>query len=103
MTKKKQIIKNVDLLETEDIFDIYGCEYLLNASHAHVRNLEPDERDVVLFRVDEIHNKYVASVRERIKSELRFCGVSDIELEGAIKYEDNLDEILSWMKDLPPG
>ena len=77
MANKK--IQNVDLLETEDIFDIYGCEYLLNASHAHIRDLEPDERDLVLFRVDEIHDKYVASVRERIKSELDFCGVKGIE------------------------
>jgi len=80
MPKKKAAIKEVDLLETEDIFDLYGCEYLLNATHAHKRHLEPDERDVVLFRVDEIHTKYVTSVRERIKSELIFCGVSEIDI-----------------------
>jgi hypothetical protein len=83
----KKAIQNVDLLETEDIFDIYGCEYLLNSSHVHVRHLESDEKDLVLFRVDEIHDKYVTSVRERIKSELRFCGVKDIDFDGGFSIQ----------------
>ena len=34
--------------------------------------------------------------RERISK----ISVGDIELEGAIKYEDNIDEIQSWIHDL---
>jgi molybdopterin-guanine dinucleotide biosynthesis protein len=33
--------------------------------------------------------------RERIPK----ISVGDIELEGAIKYEDNIDEIKSWIQD----
>lgn len=87
------MIDRVDLLETEDIFDLYGCEYLLNASHFHVRQLEPDDRQIVIFRVNEIHDKYVASVRERVKAELVFCGVkfdSGFSMRSMVKAADDL-------------
>lgn len=71
----------VELLETCDIFDLYGCDYLLNAPHAHKRQVESDERELILFRINEIHDKYIFSVRERIKAELVFCGVSEDDIK----------------------
>jgi hypothetical protein len=67
----------VRLLETQDIFDFYGCEFLLRGTKS---KLEPDERKTVEYRLNEIHEIYVNSVRERIKAELVFCGVKEIEL-----------------------
>jgi hypothetical protein len=90
MTKKAD---KVELLETQDIYDFYGCEFLMRATHALRSDLEPDERDLVLFRIDEIHEKYVVSVRERIKAELIFCGVSEIDIDKGFTIKSMLREV----------
>lgn len=70
----------VKLLETQDIFDFYGCEYLLQSKKGGP--LEPDERKLVEYRLEEIYKVYLTSVRERVKAELVFCGVKDIEINA---------------------
>jgi len=69
----------VKLLETQDIFDFYGCEYLLQSKKG---GLEPDERKLVEHRLEDIYQVYLHSVRERVKAELVFCGVKEIELKA---------------------
>ena len=50
--------------------------------------------------LNEIAHPDLILVEGRKMERIPKISVGDIELEGTITYEDNLDEILSWMKDL---
>lgn len=67
----------VELLNDSDIFDFYGSEYIYTHSSA-----EKYDKSFAASRIDEIHQKYLYVSRERIKSEARFCGVSDEDLKS---------------------
>lgn len=64
-------MQKVKLLQSHDIFDLYGCEYLL-----HKANLEDDDKQIVEFRVREIKDAYVASCRSRVIAEARYLGIN---------------------------
>ena len=69
----------------------------------------PDEtafifkRGMELKEIGDILNKIVHPdlilVEGRKMERIPKISVGDIELEGAIKYEDNIDEIQSWIQD----
>ena len=70
----------VQLLEQHDIFDFYGCEYLLRRGL-----LDSSERPIAEARVREIHERYVTSASERIKAEAKFLGIEDLDVGFSIK------------------
>jgi hypothetical protein len=59
----------VTLLSERDIFDVYGCQELLQRPF-----LGDDDRATVHGRVFEIHAKYVEASKARIRSEAKFVG-----------------------------
>jgi hypothetical protein len=79
----------VELLETRDIYDFYGCEFLYNNG-----NVEEHDRSEAERRIKEIYGKYLFSVRERIKAEFRFLGLEEgsFSLKKMIETLDNLLE-----------
>jgi hypothetical protein len=76
----------VKLLENADIFDVYGCQSLLTKA------LGEDDLAYVKARVYEIQERYVTSAKARIRSEARFIGLSDFQV-------DTLARMLSQVKD----
>ncbi len=50
--------------------------------------------------LDKIAHPDLILVEGRKKEKIPKISVGDIELEDAVRYDDNLDEILSWMKNL---
>jgi len=67
----------VKLLETTDIFDLYGCEFVFSKP-----TVNTEDKSIVEQRVNEIYNKYLFAARERIKSECRFLGISEDDFDG---------------------
>ncbi len=49
--------------------------------------------------LNEIARPDLILVEGHKQEEIPKISVGDIELEGAIKYEDNIDEIQSWIHD----
>jgi len=82
------MLKTVNLLSPQDIFDLYGCEYLLNMTI-----LDEEEKSIVEFRVRSIHSSYVHSSRERIKAEAGYLGL-DIKDTSIAEMVSKLNKVL---------
>lgn len=67
-------MSKVRLLDTVDIFDFYGCEFLFNNPE-----VSPEDKSQAEDRIHDIHDLYVNSTRERIKAECKFLGIDDYE------------------------
>lgn len=77
------------LLSAEDIYDVYGLEWVLKARQG--QDLDAEDRSMISFRLQEIRNIYVAACKSRIRAEARFLG---IDLEGdTFSFEYVLKEI----------
>jgi len=68
-------MSKVELLETVDIFDLYGCEFVYSSG-------DSDDQMYAASRIDEIHAKYLHAARERIKSECKFLGLSEKDFDS---------------------
>lgn len=84
--KKSTTTSKVEMLDTKDIFDFYGCEFL-----STFPGVEDEDKKMADFRIDEIWGKYLNAVRERIKSEMHFLGI-DADGDFSIKRMMSLIE-----------
>jgi hypothetical protein len=80
----------VQLLSTKDIFDFYGCEFLVNNGH-----VEEDDRSHARSRIGEIHEKYLTAVKERLRAEFRFLGIENFEISSIKKLVTTLQDTLN--------
>lgn len=62
------------LLSAADIYDVYGCEWVLTAA-----NLDTEDQHIISFRLNEIQDAYVHACKSRIKAEARFLGIGNVE------------------------
>jgi hypothetical protein len=61
------------LLSPEDIYDVYGLDWVLQV------NLDPEDRQFVNFRLNQIQDAYVHAAKSRIKAEAGFLGIDDAD------------------------
>lgn len=67
-------VTTTKLLGPEDIYDLYGCEWILNARRS-ADNLDQADEQLVSFRLREIQAAYVHACTARIRAEAKFLGV----------------------------
>ncbi len=78
------------LLSAEDIYDVYGLEWVLKATLTGYKLDAEDER-LIGLRLREIRDFYVSACKSRIRAEARFLGIN---LEGeSFSFEYVLQEI----------
>lgn len=76
------------LLSAEDIYDVYGLEWVYKANQT---NLDGEDRSLISFRLQEIRDTYVAACKSRIRAEARFLG---IKLDGdGFSFSQVIEEI----------
>jgi hypothetical protein len=72
---RKPRAEKVKMLSPTDIYDFYGCAYLITLD-----GLDSSDFIYCESRINEVYDLYLTACRERIKAEARFLGVDDEEL-----------------------
>lgn len=70
----------VRLLSPEDIYDVYGLEWVMTAD-----NIDEEDRQAIHFRLTEVRDAYVHACKSRIRAEAKFLGV---RLRDDFTFED---------------
>lgn len=77
----------VQMLLPNDIYDFYACSLLWDLAN---QGVEPEDLNLCEFRIREVHKKYLAACKERIRAEAKYLGIGDLE---SISIATMLDQI----------
>ena len=88
-------MSTVRLLSAEDIYDVYGLEYVIKVKPSSGFSLDDD--NMISFRLNEIKAAYVHACKSRIRAEAGYLGIA---AGGDFSFSGLLDQIKNSLPNL---